>query len=141
MRTARSSHTAAPERNLPPVTWRRGTVSLLAVLALAMPAAALARTAVTGAAKTPIVKAALGAKVPRQCAAVYVSTVSRSWASATFHPQGGWSSRCQKYGSNGVVVLHDTGGRWRVVTEGSDFTCPIRHVPAAVARDLRVSCR
>jgi hypothetical protein len=141
MRIARSSHSAAPGRNLPLVTWRRVTVSLLALLALAMPATALARTAVTGAAKTPIVSAALGAKVPRQCAGVYRSTVDRSWASATFDPQGGWSSRCQKYGSNGVAILHHTRGRWRVVTEGSDFTCPIRHVPAAVARDLHVSCR
>jgi hypothetical protein len=141
MRIARSSHNAPLGRNLPPVTWRRVTVSLLALLALAMPAAALARTAVTGAAKTPIVRAALGAKVPRQCAAVYRSTVDRGWASATFDPQRGWSSRCQKYGSNGVVVLRQTRGRWRVVTEGSDFTCPIRHVPGAVARDLHVSCR
>ena len=123
------------------MTWRRVTVSLLAALGLAMPAAALARTAVSGAAKTPIVRAALGTPVPRQCAAVYLSTVNGSWASATFHPQRGWSSRCQKYGSNGVVILHRTRGRWRVVTEGSAFSCPIRHVPAAVTRDLGVSCR
>jgi hypothetical protein len=116
-------------------------VLLLALLALAMPAVALARTAVAGTAKTPIVRAALGAKVPRQCAAVYRSTVSRSWASAAFRPQRSWSARCQKYGSDGVVVLDKNHGRWRVVTAGSDFTCPIRHVPAAVARDLHVSCR
>lgn len=122
------------------MTVRRVTIGLLALVALALPAAALARTAVTGTAKTPIVTAALGAQVPRQCAAVFASTVDRSWASATFDPGHGWSSRCQKYGSNGAVILHRTGGRWRVVTEGSAFTCPIRHVPPAVTRDLRVGC-
>jgi hypothetical protein len=140
MRMARSSHNPAPGRNLPRVTWRRVTVSLLALLALAVPAAALARTAVTGATKTPIVRAALGAQVPRQCAVVYLSTVNRSWSSTTFHPQHGWAARCQKYGSNGVAILHRARSRWRVVTEGSDFSCPIRHVPAAVTRDLGVSC-
>jgi hypothetical protein len=116
------------------------TIGLLAPLALALPSAALARIAVSGPSKTPIVKAALGATVPRQCAAVYVSTVNGSWASAVFDPQHGWSARCTKFGSNGVVVLQRTRGRWRVVTEGSDFTCPIRHVPAPVARDLRIAC-
>jgi hypothetical protein len=106
MRMARSSHNPASGRNLAPVIWRRATVSLLVALALALPAAALARSAVTGAAKTPIVRAALGATVPRQCA----------------------------------DVLHHTRGRWRVVTDGSAFTCPIRHVPGAIARDLRISC-
>jgi hypothetical protein len=122
------------------VTVRRVTIGLLALLALALPSAALARIAVSGPNKTPIVKAALGATVPRQCAAVYISTVNGSWASAVFDPQHGWSARCTKFGSNGVVVLQRTRGRWRVVTEGSDFTCPIRHVPAAVARDLRIAC-
>jgi hypothetical protein len=123
------------------VSVRRVIIGLLALPALAVPTAALARTPVGGPNKTPIVKAALGATVPRQCAAVYLSTVNGSWASATFDPQHGWRARCSKFGSNGVVVLHRTQGRWRVATEGSDFTCPIQHVPAAVARDLRIACR
>lgn len=122
------------------MTVRRVTVGLLALLAVALPSAALARIAVSGADKTPVVRAALGATVPRQCAAVYVSSVNGSWASATFDPQHGWSARCSKFGSNGVVVLHRVHGRWHMVTAGSSFTCPIRHVPAAVARDLRIAC-
>ena len=42
-----------------------GVVALLGV-----PAAALARVAVSGAAKAPLVHTALGAATPRQCAAV-----------------------------------------------------------------------
>jgi hypothetical protein len=119
---------------------RNVSVLACAVLVLALPAAALARVGVSGTAKTPIVHVALGKQVPRQCAAVYRSTVNRSWASAEFHPQRGWASRCEKFGSNGVAILHHTKGRWHMVTAGSDFTCPIRHVPAAVAQDLRISC-
>jgi hypothetical protein len=113
---------------------------VIAVVVLAWPAAALARLAVSGPAKTPLVSAALGKKVPRQCAAVYMSSKNHSWASVSFSPQRGWSARCMKYGSNGVAVLHRVQGKWHVVTDGSDFTCPIRHVPAAVSRDLRISC-
>jgi hypothetical protein len=119
---------------------RHVSVLVCAALALALPAAALARVGVGGTAKNPIVHVALGKQVPRQCAAVYRSTVNRSWASVQFQPQHGWTSRCQKFGSDGVVILHQMNGRWRMVTAGSDFTCPIRHVPAAVAQDLRISC-
>jgi hypothetical protein len=122
------------------VTVRRVTIGLLALLALVLPSAALARLAVSGPSKAPIVRAALGATVPRQCAAVYVSSVNGSWASAMFDPQHGWTARCSKFGSDGVVVLHRVHGHWHMVTAGSSFTCPIRHVPAAVARDLRIAC-
>jgi hypothetical protein len=113
---------------------------VLALGALVLPAAALARVGLSGKAKNPIVHLALGKQVPRQCAAVYLSTVNRSWASAQFDPQRGWAKRCQKFGSNGVAVLHHVHGAWTIVTEGSDFTCPVRHVPADVRRDLRVAC-
>jgi hypothetical protein len=111
---------------------------VIAVLVLALPAVALARFPVGGPAKSPLVKTALGAKVPRQCAAVYISSKDHSWGSVSFAPQHGWSSRCTKYGSNGVAILHRVQDKWHVVADGSDFTCPIPHVPAAVAQDLRV---
>lgn len=119
---------------------RRCITLVTAVLVLAWPAAALARLVVSGPAKTPLVAAALGKQVPRQCAAVYLSSKDHSWGSVSFAPQRGWSSRCTKFGSNGVAVLHRVQGKWHVVTEGSDFSCPIRHVPPAVLQDLRISC-
>jgi hypothetical protein len=117
---------------------RRCITLVIAVLVLALPAAALARLVVSGPGKTPLVRAALGKTVPRQCAAVYISSKDHSWGSVNFAPQHGWSSRCTKYGSNGVAILHRVQGKWHVVADGSDFTCPIPHVPAAVAQDLRV---
>lgn len=119
---------------------RRCITLVIAFLALAVPATALARLAVSGPAKTPLVKAAMGKKVPRQCAAVYISSKNRSWAAVTFAPQHGWSSRCMKYAGDGVIVLHRVQGTWHVATEGSSFSCPIPGVPAAVAHDLRIGC-
>jgi hypothetical protein len=113
---------------------------ITALAACAFPAGAIARQGVSGARKAPIVKAGLGGNIPIQCAAVYISTVSRFWASATFDPQRGYVSACQMYGSNGVTILHHVRGRWRFVTAGSAFTCPVAHVPASIARDLRVPC-
>jgi hypothetical protein len=66
------------------VTGRRA-IALLALAVLGLPTAALARVAVSGPAKTPLVRGALGATVPRQCAAVYRSTVNRSWAERKLH--------------------------------------------------------
>jgi hypothetical protein len=111
-----------------------------ALAACAFPAGAIARQGVSGARKAPIVKAGLGGNIPIQCAAVYISTVSRFWASVTFQPTRGWSSRCEQYGSNGVEILHHVRGRWRVVTGGSSITCPVPHVPASIVRDLRIPC-
>jgi hypothetical protein len=115
-------------------------IIVIVVAACAFPAGALGRQGVSGARKAPIVKAALGSNVPIQCAAVYISTVSRFWASVTFDPQRGHASACQMFGSNGIVILHHVRGRWHEVTDGSSFTCPVPGVPGSIARDLRVPC-
>ena len=139
MRIARSLHTPGAAGTGALVNaWRLFLV--LVVAGLVLPAAAIARVGVSGPAKNPILRVALGRVVPRQCAAVYRSTVDRSWASAQFSPQRGWHERCTKFGSDGVVIVHQTSGRWHFVTAGSDFDCPIRHVPVAVVRDLRIAC-
>jgi hypothetical protein len=110
------------------------------VLVLAVPASAFARRALTGSAKDPLVGAALGRQVPRQCAAVYISSLSRFWGSVSFAPTKGWASRCQPFGSNGLVVLHHTRGRWRIATAGSSIMCPVPRTPVRIALDLRIPC-
>jgi hypothetical protein len=39
-----------------------------------------------------------------------------------------------------VTVLHRKGARWHQAFAGSDIPCPVPHVPAAVARDLKFGC-
>jgi len=118
----------------------RRALLFVAVLVLLAPASALARRAVSGAAKDPLVHAALGSKVPRQCAAVYISTVNTLWGDVSFRPATGWRARCAPFAANGWTVLHHARGRWRTAWSGSAIPCPIPHTPVAVARDLRIIC-
>lgn len=119
---------------------RRCLLVLCAVTALAAPAAALARVAVSGAAKNPLVVAALGAQAPRQCAAVYISSVDKLWGAVFFKPAKGWGSRCQAFHHAAWTALHHTHGRWRINQSGSSDACVAVHVPAAIRRDLEIPC-
>ncbi|MGZ4298156.1 MAG: hypothetical protein ACXVE4_12895 [Solirubrobacteraceae bacterium] len=111
-----------------------------AVAVLAVPAAALARRGLAGAAKDPLVHAALGAQAPRQCAAVYISSVNRFWAAVFYKPAKGWGSHCKPFDKGAWTVLHHTGGRWRVDQRGDSDACVAVHVPVAIRRDLGIPC-
>ena len=76
-------------------------------------------------------------QVPARCATVYVSTVNRRWASFRFNFRG---EACLPYASDGVAVLRKRHGRWRQVTAGSAFECPVRNVPPRIVKDLRIEC-
>jgi hypothetical protein len=121
---------------------RRGVRGLLVLLAVAacLPAVANARRAAHGRQASAILKAAgLGANAPVKCFRIYISTVNTSWSTATFG--GSLKGGCSRVASNGVVVLHFKKGRWRVVTDGSSFTCPLAgHIPTRVQHDLKLSC-
>jgi hypothetical protein len=118
---------------------KRFLSALCAVAVLGAPAAALARTAVSGAAKAPLVHAALGSAVPRQCAAVYVSSVNKLWAAVFVKPAKGWGARCKGL-QQGWVALHHTHGRWRVFQRGANEACVVIHVPVAIRKDLQIPC-
>lgn len=119
-------------------------VTALAVLTLAVvaPATALARRKASKVERTRVVAAAVGAgnisKAQGNCVRVFVSSVDRHWASIDFP----WPTRkaCVPLSANGVILLHRRRGTWHVVTDGSDFRCPIPHVPRRVSHDLRVAC-
>jgi hypothetical protein len=74
--------------------------------------------------------------VPPQCARIWISTVNRRWASFRSRTR----RSCAKWASNGITILHRRNARWHEAFAGSDVPCPVPHVPAAVARDLRVGC-
>lgn len=115
-------------------------LTLCAVAALTAPAAALARVGVSGAAKAPLVHAAMRARAPRQCAAVYISSVERSWAAVFFKPGKGWAARCRAFRHPAWTVLHHTHGHWRINQSGDSDACVAVHVPVAIRKDLRVPC-
>jgi hypothetical protein len=82
-------------------------------------------------------------KLPAACAKVRISTVTEDpeWASVYWKPHP--KDKCMPYASNGVVVLKQKpSGRWKIVTEGSSFSCSYlyRHVPREVANDLGIDC-
>jgi hypothetical protein len=119
---------------------RRCLLVIWAVTGLAAPAAALARTGVSGAAKAPLVRAALGATAPRQCAAVYISGIDKSWAAVFFKPAKGWGSRCKPLRKAAWTALHHTRGHWRISQSGDSDACVAVHVPVAIRRDLQIPC-
>lgn len=120
---------------------RRG-FAIAFLIVLCFPAVAVARRLVQGNEKAAIITAArrahdLGTSQTASCLRVYVSTVEPSWATIQFV----YVPRCEQQDANGVAVMHRTQGRWRFVTAGSAFTCPIPgHIPRRVQRDLKLSC-
>ncbi|MGA9856279.1 MAG: hypothetical protein WBQ18_00380 [Solirubrobacteraceae bacterium] len=105
-------------------------------------AAAGARRPARGAERTAIISAMrlahqLGPSQTAACLTVNVSTVDGSWATVGFV----YAQRCAGQEANGITVMHRRNGRWRFVTAGSAFSCPIPgHIPRRVQRDLRLSC-
>jgi hypothetical protein len=51
-------------------------------------------------------------------------------------------SRCTRWAFNGVNVLkRRTDDHWKVVFEGSSFSCPVARIPRQVQRDLGICPR
>lgn len=119
---------------------RRAALIACVLAGLAVPAAALARVGVSGAAKAPLVHVALGAAVPRQCAAVYRSTLDSSWAAVFFKPAKGWGARCKGGHHAAWTALHHAQGHWRVNQSGDSDACVAVHVPVAIRKDLKIPC-
>jgi len=117
----------------------RVLVVLLVALALT-PAAAFAHRRASKTERTAILAAVVrqhqlsGAQAA--CQVVSISTVNQRYASLAWPRK--LSRACQKVAANGVILEHRGARGWQFVTVGSSFRCPIKHVPAAVARDLGV---
>jgi hypothetical protein len=70
------------------------------------------------------------------CQRVTISTVDQDYAALTWPAKP--SSACRRVEADGVIVEHREWRRWRFVTVGSSFRCPVKGVPDRVARDLRI---
>jgi hypothetical protein len=122
----------------------RTTRSLLLLLLLALvvgvPAVALAHRPATAAQRTAIRRAVVGqhqlTRAQARCQVVTLSTANPAFAKLAWPRH--LSARCRRVAANGVILEHHREGHWRLVADGSDFRCPVKGVPAAVARDLDV---
>jgi hypothetical protein len=105
-----------------------------------LPSLAYAHTRANASEAQAIRAAAVSAKqLSKQqaaCQVVTISTVNRSYASLSWPAQ--LSKSCERVAANGVVLMHETAGGWRFVTDGSSFKCPIKGIPTMVGYDLKV---
>ncbi len=118
----------------------RVLVCLAVALGIALPAAAVAQRRATKSERTAILKAVVRqhqlTKAQAACQTVTISTVNTRYATTTWPSH--LSHACLRVAANGVIIEHKTTRGWTFVTVGSDFRCPIKGVPARVARDLKV---
>lgn len=122
---------------------------VLALAALgAYPAAALAHKAPSTSQRTALTRAFnryVHAPVPAHCLKYEVSTANSAWAEVEFYGvrQGKLIPSCAKFASNGEVIFHFKGGKWRYVTSGSSFensngVCGVHGVPKSVVSDFKL---
>ena len=115
---------------------------MIAVVAagLSVPAAALAQRSATKSERAAIVAAAVHQGVTSAaqsaCLNVTVSTVNSGFASLSWPAR--LSKQCAAVAANGTIIEMKQGAGWAVVAAGSSFACPMKTVPATVARDLGV---
>jgi len=75
--------------------------------------------------------------VPKRCMAVRISTVDERWASARVRNA---KASCAEHAADGIAIFKRRGWRYRFVTAGSSFECPVPDVPRRIARDLKIPC-
>jgi hypothetical protein len=113
-------------------------LGLAAGAAIALPAVALGATvSPTRSQKAAIIKAFGDPKSASSCLVVRLAASNRNYATVRFRRV----NRCRRWAFNGRNALKRvTDNRWKVVFEGSDYRCPVAHVPRHVQRDLAI-CR
>ena len=77
---------------------------------------------------------------PPKCSKVYISTVNERWGSYQFDHRKIDVEPCDQVAADGIAIVRKRNGRWRFVTAGSSFECPVPDVPRRVAKDLRIPC-
>jgi hypothetical protein len=120
---------------------KRLTLAAL-VLAFAVPAIAFASKPTTvaakGAERTAILKGWAGTTVSRAqaaCLTARVAVSNHNYATVRFDT----AKSCQKYAFDGVNVLKQgTHDRWKVLFEGSSFSCPLPKIPKSVQHNFGI---
>lgn len=108
--------------------------------ALVAPAAALAQHPASRSQRAAIVTAAVHqgeiSSTQGVCLSVTVSTVNQSYAVLRWPAR--LSRACAAVAASGTIVEQENGATWVVAAAGSSFVCPLKTVPAAVARDFGI---
>jgi len=116
--------------------------ALVALLSLAIPAAASAHRPATKAQRAALLAAVVHqgklSSTQAACQKFLISTVNSSYATLSWPAK--LSKACLRVAANGVIIEHHRGSHWLFLAEGSSFRCPVKALPAKVARDLGV-CR
>lgn len=114
--------------------------ALLLILVMALPAVASAHRPATKAERLAVLAAVVHqgrlSRAQAACQKVTISTVDRRYAAISWPAK--LSKACARVAANGVIVEHQTGRHWVFLVEGSTIQCPVKGLPAKVARDLGV---
>jgi hypothetical protein len=112
----------------------RVTLAAAAVLLLCLPVPAGADRAPTKRERAGVAKAV---GVPERCLRTRISTVNQRWSRTSIRNE---KASCADHAADGVAVFRRRNGKWRFVTAGSSFDCPVPDVPRKIARDLEIPC-
>jgi hypothetical protein len=112
----------------------RATLTACLSVLLTLPAVASADRAPTKRERVEIAKAV---GVPKRCLRTRISTVNERWSRTTIRNE---KASCQEHAADGVAIFKRRGGKWRFVTAGSSFDCPVPDVPRRIAKDLEIPC-
>ena len=109
-----------------------------AVASTALAAPPAIRTAAPSAAERAAILKAFGDPgAPARCLFVGLAASDHAYATVRYRPV----KNCGRWGFNGVNILaRQRSGRWKVLFEGSAYSCPRPRIPRSVQRDLGV-CR
>jgi hypothetical protein len=99
---------------------------------------ALRTVAPSASQRAAILKAFGDPGAPARCLPVGLAVSDHAYATVRYRPRTG----CARWGFDGVNVLQkQRSGRWKVLFEGSSYSCPRPRIPRAVQRDLGVCPR
>lgn len=114
-------------------------IALLAA-GLFVPASAFGHVAASSVQRSAILTAAVHqgevSSTQAACLNVTVSTVNNTYAALAWPTK--LTKACAAVAAKGTIVEHGSGRAWSVVAAGSTFACPLKTVPATVARDLGI---
>ena len=117
-------------------------ITIIFVLGLVLPAAAVASRVATGRTRTAIERAAAPQLrgIPERCLVARVTTKDGdNWATVAFNAMNYRS--CERRVFNGSVIVHRARRTWHYVTSGSArIPCGRSGIPIAVRQDLHLSC-
>lgn len=111
-------------------------IGVPACAAAALPAVAVAATASpTPAQKAAVIKAFGDPASASSCLTVRLAASNHNYANVHFRRV----KSCQRWAFNGVNALQRTSdNHWKIAFEGSQYRCPVAHIPRLVQRDLGI---